>query len=242
MGHFNRRIFGKVSEETMIQHVAIIMDGNRRWAKEKKLPSFAGHKKGYQQIEKIVECAKEHGIPYITFWAFSTENWQRNEKEVSFLMDLFRTALRGNLLKKLIKNGGRIRVLGNLIAFPDDIQKEIAKLVEESKSNTTIQVNIALNYGGREEILHAVQQIISNNVKSEDITEELISHYLYTKDIPDPDLIIRTGGAQRLSGYLPWQSVYSELYFTDTYWPDFDEKNFDIAIAEYERRERRFGR
>jgi len=218
------------------------MDGNRRWAREKRLPAFAGHRKGYQQIEKIVERAKDHGIPYITFWAFSTENWERDKKEVTYLMDLFRTALRGNLLKKLIKKGGRINVLGNLIAFPEDIQKGIAKVMEESKDNTKIQVNIALNYGGREEILNAVQQIVSDNVNITDITEELFSQYLYTKGQPDPDLIIRTGGAQRLSGYLPWQSVYSELYFTDAYWPDFDEKAFDEALEEYAQRERRFGK
>ena len=218
------------------------MDGNRRWAKEKRLPAFAGHRKGYQQIEKIVERAKDHGIPYITFWAFSTENWERDKKEVTYLLDLFRTALRGSLLKKLIKKGGRINVLGNIAAFPEDIQKGIAKVMEDSKDNTKIQVNIALNYGGREEILQAVQQIVSENIDRADITEELFSQYLYTKNQPDPDLIIRTGGAQRLSGYLPWQSVYSELYFTDRYWPDFDEEAFDEALEEYARRERRFGK
>jgi undecaprenyl diphosphate synthase len=226
----------------MVKHVALIMDGNRRWAKKKRLPVFAGHRKGYQVIEKIVERAQQHEIPYVTFWAFSTENWERNEKEVMYLMQLFRQVLKGNLVKRLIKKGGRIKVLGNLIAFPEDIREGIARVVEESKDNTAIQVNVALNYGGREEILQAVQQIVSERVKSTDITEELFSQYLYTKDIPDPDLVIRTGGAVRLSGYLPWQSVYSELYFTDTFWPDFDEEEFDKALEEYEKRERRFGR
>lgn len=227
---------------TMIQHVAFIMDGNRRWAKKKILPAFAGHNKGYQVIEKIVERAKQHEIPYVTFWAFSTENWERNEKEVMYLMQLFRQVLKGRLVKRLIKRGGRIRVIGNLIAFPEDIRKGIARVVEESKENTAIQVNVALNYGGREEILQAVQQIVSKKIKSDDITEKLFSQYLYTKDMPDPDLIIRTGGAQRMSGYLPWQSVYSELYFTDTLWPDFDGDAFDKALEEYGKRERRFGR
>ncbi len=225
----------------MIQHIAFIMDGNRRWAREKKLPSLLGHKKGYTQIEKIVNHAQKLNIPYITFWAFSTENWKRDQEEVSYLMDLFRKALRGNLLKKLMKNGGKIRILGNVMAFPPDIREDIAKVVEDSKDNTGIQVNIALNYGGREEIVQAVQQIVSDKVQTIDITSDLLSDYLYTKNLPDPDLVIRTGGAQRLSGYLAWQCVYSELYFTETYWPDFDEKAFGKAIEEYERRERRFG-
>ncbi|HWY78725.1 MAG TPA: polyprenyl diphosphate synthase [Candidatus Sulfotelmatobacter sp.] len=226
----------------MIQHVALIMDGNRRWAKEKKLPTVFGHQKGYKQIEKIVESAQEHEINYVTFWAFSTENWKRNEEEVSHLMNLFRKALKSNLFKKLMRNNCKICILGNLNAFPKDIQSDVAEVVEESKNNRGIQINIALNYGGREEIVHAVQQIISDNVDQAAITNDLISQYLYTKDQPDPDLIIRTGGAQRLSGYLPWQSTYSELYFTDTYWPDFDGKAFDKAIKEFEKRERRFGK
>lgn len=218
------------------------MDGNRRWAKEKNLPAFAGHRRGYKQIENIVTRAKEHGIPYVTFWAFSTENWQRSEKEVGYLLNLFRQVLKGNLLADLIKKGGRICILGDISAFPKDIQEDIAQVIEESKDNTAIQVNVALNYGGRDEIVRAVQQIVSEKLNKTDITESLISQYLYTKNQPDPDLIIRTGGALRLSGYLPWQSVYSELYFTDTYWPDFDEKAFDQALEEYSRRERRFGK
>jgi undecaprenyl diphosphate synthase len=145
-------------------------------------------------------------------------------------------------LQKLIKKGGRTHVLGDLKAFPDDIQKGITKVIEDSKDNTKIHVNIALNYGGRAEIIHAVQQIVSENIAKENITEELLSQHLYTRGQPDPDLIIRTGGMQRLSGYLPWQSIYSELYFTDTYWPDFNAEAFDKAIEEYERRERRFGK
>jgi undecaprenyl diphosphate synthase len=226
----------------MIQHVALIMDGNRRWAKEKKLPAFAGHQKGYQQIEKIVNRADELEIEYITFWAFSTENWTRSKDEVTYLLNLFRKILKGKLFDKLIKKNGKLCVLGNISTFPKDLQKEIARVIEESKDNTGIQINIALNYGGREEILQAVQKIVIDKINNEDITEELFSQYLYTSKQPDPDLIIRTGGAQRLSGYLPWQSVYSELYFTDIYWPDFGVDEFDRAIEEYERRERRFGK
>jgi len=226
----------------MIRHVALIMDGNRRWAKEKKLPAFLGHQKGYRQIEKIVNRADELGIAYITFWAFSTENWKRSKDEVTYLLNLFRKVLRGKLLDKLIKKNGKIYVLGNISAFPQDLQKEIARVIEESKDNTGIQVNIALNYGGREEILQAVQKIATDKIDPEEITEELFSQYLYTKGQPDPDFIIRTGGSLRLSGYLPWQSVYSELYFTDAFWPDFGVKEFDEAIEEYKRRERRFGK
>lgn len=226
----------------MIQHIALIMDGNRRWAKEKKLPVFLGHQKGYQQIEKIVNRADEIGIKYITFWAFSTENWERSQAEVMYLLNLFRKVLKGKLLDKLIKKNGKIFVLGNISAFPEDLQKEIARVMEESKKNTGIQVNIALNYGGREEIVQAVQKIVTDKIDQKEITEDLFSQYIYTKNQPDPDLIIRTGGAMRLSGYLPWQGVYSELYFTEAYWPDFGVHEFDEAIAEYERRERRFGK
>jgi undecaprenyl diphosphate synthase len=231
----------------MLQHVALIMDGNRRWAKERNLPAFAGHQKGYRQIEKIVTRAQELGICFITFWAFSTENWKRNDDEVSYLLNLFRKVFKGKLFHKLMKNGGKICVLGNTGIFPEDIQKMIREVVEKSKNNSGIQLNIALNYGGREEIVHAVNKILEefkrSPIKSEmTIDEELFSDYLYTKGQPDPELIIRTGGAKRLSGYLPWQSIYSELYFTDTYWPDFGVKGFDKAIEEYERRERRFGK
>jgi undecaprenyl diphosphate synthase len=226
----------------MIKHVALIMDGNRRWARAKNLPAFAGHQKGYRQIEKIVNRAQELGIRYITFWAFSTENWKRNEEEVAYLLNLFRKVFKSNLFEKLMKKGGKISVLGNTAAFPQDIQDMIKEVIEKSKKNTGIQLNIALNYGGREEIVHAVQKIVSDKIDQDEITEELLSQYLYTKGQPDPDLIIRTGGAKRLSGYLPWQSTYSELYFVDTYWPDFGVKGFDKAIEVFENRERRFGK
>jgi len=226
----------------MIQHIAIIMDGNRRWAKERHLPTLIGHAKGYERIEKIVAHADKLGIKYITFWAFSTENWKRNKEEVAYLLNLFRKVLKGNMLKKMLQNNGKLQVLGDVTAFPDDIQKEINRVLQDSKHNTGITINIALNYGGRMEIINAVKNIISNKIKRTDITESVISQYLYTNSLPDPDLIIRTGGEQRLSGYLPWQSIYSELYFTDEYWPDFGEESFDKALQEYAHRERRFGK
>ena len=222
------------------QHIAFIMDGNRRWAKDRHLLTFAGHKAGYHNLERIVEHAKKLGIKYVTFWAFSTENWKRDKKEVSFLLDLLKTQLKGDMLKRMIDKGGRITILGDITPFSDEMKKGLKDVEERSKDNETIFVNIGLNYGGRAEILHAVNAIIKST--TEEVTEEIFSSFLYTKGQPDPDLIIRTGGDQRLSGYLPWQGVYSELYFTNTYWPDFDEKAFDKALDEYAARERRFGK
>lgn len=226
----------------MITHVAFIMDGNRRWARERGLPTFFGHRKGYLSLEKIINHAYDRGIKHLTFWAFSTENWSRDTKEVSYLLNLFRRALKGKMIHKLLRRGGKIQLIGDLSAFPKDIQEESARVEDISKDNSAITINIALNYGGRAEIAHAVKKIISEGINEADITTELISQYLYTNDQPDPDMIIRTGGEKRLSGYLPWQSVYSELYFTKTYWPDFDEKEFDKAIEEFQDRQRRFGK
>lgn len=224
------------------QHVAIIMDGNRRWAREHKLEIVKGHSRGTEILESLIEHASDKGIKYMTFWAFSTENWNRSKVEVAMLMEVFRKFLNSPVVDRLIQKGVKLQVLGAYTAFPQDIVQRIDKIIAASKQNTAITINIALNYGGRLELIRAVQQIIADNVNPTDITEQTISHYLYTKDIPDPDLIIRTGGSFRLSGYLPWQSVYSELYFTDTYWPDFDMEEFNKALEEYAQRERRFGK
>lgn len=222
------------------QHVAMIMDGNRRWARRKKLPVFFGHRSGFNRIEPLVRHAESLGITYLTFWAFSTENWNREKKEVDALMNLFRRMFSGSLVAKLKKNNVRVKTLGDITAFPKDIEKDIEDVVADTKNNTGITVNFALNYGGRAEILRAVQKIITE--KPKEITEKIFSDYLYTANQPNPDLIIRTGGEQRLSGYLPWQSTYSELYFTNTFWPDFDKKKFNEAIIDYISRERRFGK
>ena len=225
----------------MIKHIAFIMDGNRRWAKEKGLPTFTGHAKGFHRIEQVVDQADFCGIKYVTFWAFSTENWKRDPEEVAYLLKIFRKVFGGNLIKKLIAKGGKVSIFGDLSAFPEDIQDLTKKLIEQTQENKGIHINFALNYGGRSEITRAVQKITSENINSADITTELISQYLDTKNQPDPDMIVRTGGEYRLSGYLPWQSVYSELYFTDVYWPDFDKKEFDKVLEEFAKRERRFG-
>lgn len=222
------------------QHVAMIMDGNRRWAKSKKLPLFFGHRSGFNRIEPLVVHAESLGITHLTFWAFSTENWNREKKEVDALMNLFRRMFSGSMVTKLKKNGVRIKALGDISAFPKDIADGIKKVIDETKNNTKITVNFALNYGGRAEILMAVKNVIKANPK--ELTDELFSSYLYTFGQPDPDLIIRTGGEQRLSGYLPWQSTYSELFFIKPYWPDFSEEVFNQVMLDYVSRERRFGK
>lgn len=221
------------------QHVAFIMDGNRRWAKGRKLPIIFGHRKGYGRIEEIVKHAKAKGIKYVTFWAFSTENWNREKKEVDDLMKVFREVFKKSSMNKLMAEGALISVFGDLTPFPKDIQENVEKLMDDTRNNTNIQVNFALNYGGRPEILRAVSLLIEKGLA---ITEENVSNNLYSQGQPDPDLLIRTGGELRLSGYLPWQSVYSELYFTDVLWPDFDSKQLDQAVEEYETRQRRFGK
>lgn len=223
-----------------IAHIAIIMDGNRRWARLHALPAFFGHQKGYKKIEAIAECALKNHISFLTFWAFSTENWKRDEKEVAYLLDLFREAFKGNWMEELTDRGVRIRVLGDITRFPSDIQKQIGQIVETSKDNCAITVNIALNYGGKAEILQAVNSILKEGKSS--IDEDQFQSYLYTAGQPDPDIIVRTGGEQRLSGFLPWQSVYSEFYFTKKYWPDFDEKEFEKVLIEFKKRKRRFGK
>jgi undecaprenyl diphosphate synthase len=223
------------------QHIAIIMDGNRRWAKEHKLETVMGHNKGTEIIESVIEHASGKGVAYMTFWAFSTENWKRSKVEVTMLMDIFRKFLNGPVVTRLIAKGVKLQAIGDYTAFPDDIVTDMNRVIEESKDNSVITVNIALNYGGRLEIVQAVQKIVSKNIDPADINAETIAQHLYTNNMPDPDLIIRTGGEQRLSGYLLWQSEYSELYFTDVLWPDFTPKELDKALEEYIRRDRRFG-
>jgi len=223
----------------MIRHVGFIMDGNRRWARERRLPLAVGHTKGYQAIEPLIAYANKRGIKYLTFWAFSTENWNRDQKEVEVLLQIFRHIFQGQFIKKLHKNGVKINILGEIEAFPKDLVEKIKDLIVLTKNNSAITVNIGLNYGGRAEILRAVNNILKEEVKTVD--EKSFISYLYTKDQPDPDLIIRTGGEQRLSGFLPWQSVYSELYFPEVYWPDFNEQEFEKALVEFENRQRRFG-
>lgn len=224
-----------------LNHVAIIMDGNRRWAKQKGLSAYEGHAYAAQHaIEPLIEECVRLKIPFVTFWAFSTENWKRDKEEITALFKIFRAAL-GTLAIRFIKKGAKLKLLGDITRFPSDIAKKSLEMMQKSKGNTAITVTFALNYGGRDEILRAIKKIVKKNISEEKITEELFSGYLDTAGIPDPDLIIRTGGEQRLSGYLPWQSVYAELYFTKTLFPDFSPKELNKALNEFGKRDRRFG-
>ena len=227
-------------------HVAIIMDGNRRWAAKHGLGAVEGHRVAAEKtIEPVVERAIELGIKYLTFWAFSTENRNRDKMELSGLFSVFREALKTGL-KRLSEKGVKIRVIGNIDWFPKDIVKRVKDMLTLTKENDAITVSFALNYGGRDEILRAVKKLINEvevgRVSIERVDEAEFSNQLDTVGIPDPDLIIRTGGEMRLSGYLPWQAVYAELYFTKILFPDFSPKQFDKALVDFSKRDRRFGK
>ena len=232
------------NKENMPAHIAIIMDGNRRWAKKQGKSASYGHKEGAKTLENIVRYANKIGLQYITVYAFSTENWKRAEEEVKALMMLLQSYL-DDYSKRADTENIKVKILGDISALSEGMQKSIKKCTERTKDNTGVTFNIALNYGGRDEILKAVKQIAGkvkeNKIEPEDITEEMISENLYTKDEPDPDLVIRTSGELRLSNFLPWQSVYSELLFIDKNWPDFKEEDLDNAIIEYQKRTRKFG-
>lgn len=225
-------------------HIAVIMDGNRRWAKNKNLDVRLGHKKGAETLENIVRYCNKIGIKYLTVYAFSTENWKRSKEEVGALMLLLQNYL-DDFAKRADTENIRINMLGNREELSKGLLKSIDNAIERTKNNTGINFNVAFNYGGRDEIVRAVKKIASdvkdNIVNIEVINEELISNSLYTKNIPDPDLMIRTSGEIRTSNFLPWQLVYSELYFTDKLWPDFTEDDLEKAIEEYKRRNRKFG-
>ena len=232
-------------EKTNIpNHIAIIMDGNRRWARERKIDYRLGHKEGAKTLEKIVRYSKKVGIKYITVYAFSTENWKRSEEEVGALMLLLKTYL-DDYSKRADSENIKVKVLGDISALSEGLQKSIKKCEERTKDNDGILFCIGINYGGRDEIVHAVKNIAedvkNNKLDVDDISEKLIDDYLYTVGIPDPDLVIRTSGELRTSNFLPWQIVYSEFLFLDKYWPDFSEEDIDLAIEEYQRRNRKFG-
>ncbi len=226
------------------KHVAIIMDGNGRWAKKRSLPRIMGHRAGADALRRVSRFAGHMGIEYITVYAFSTENWKRSDEEVSGLMSLLLDYLK-NAEKELGGDEVRIRVIGDPARFSDEIQQQIKRVEAVTKDNKAVTVTLALNYGGRDELVHAVKAIakeVQNGKTDPDsIDEKTVSRHLYTYDMPDPDLVIRTSGELRLSNYLLWQTSYSELYFTDTLWPDFDEKEFTKAIDAYLSRSRRFG-
>ena len=223
------------------KHIGIIMDGNRRWATEKGLPPFEGHRYGVSTVRKIIRHCFDRGVKYLTLFTFSTDNWSRPKKEVDFLLRLIKLLIRKEVEKLHIKKI-RVNILGRVEEFPKLLRQEMYRAMEKTKSNTKGVLNLALNYGGRVEILDAVKKIISSGLKAQELTEETISQNMYAPDISDPDLIIRTSGELRTSGFLLWEAAYAELYFTKKYWPDFEEKDLDGAIEEYSRRQRRFGK
>jgi len=230
-----------LNKENLPKHVGIIVDGNRRWAKERKLPTFAGHKKGAERIEEIVKYAQELGIKIITIYAFSTENWKRVEEETSYLMELFETYAR-NKMEDANDLGVQVRILGDLQGLPNSLQEVLSKLITLTRSNEKLILNLALNYGGRDELVRTFRKLLLINMTASKLTEELININLDTAGLPDPDMIIRTSGEQRLSNFLPWQGTYAELYFPKVNWPDFDKKQLDIALEEYQKRQRRMGK
>jgi undecaprenyl diphosphate synthase len=223
------------------RHVAIIMDGNGRWAKQRHLPRFAGHKRGVEAVRAAVQACGERGIEYLTLFAFSSENWRRPAEEVALLMQLFHGAL-ANEVDKLHRNGVRLKVVGDLQRFDPKIRQSIERAETLTGENRKLTLTIAANYGGRWDILQALRLCLKNNDSKKEILEEDVAPYLAMSYAPEPDLFIRTGGEQRISNFLLWQLAYSELYFTETLWPDFDAAALDEAIASYRSRERRFGR
>ena len=233
-----------INKEYMPNHIGIIMDGNRRWAKEQGIDTKLGHKAGAENLEKLAYFANDIGLKYLTVYAFSTENWKRTEEEIGALMLLLKTYV-DKFLKKASSNNIRIRILGDLERLNPDLRDSIKKIVKESSGNTGLTLNIAFNYGGRAEITKAVKDIskkvLKNEMNVEDITEEVISNNLYTCGNPDPDLLIRTGGEIRISNFLLWQLAYTEFLFVQKYWPDFNEEDLINAIATFQNRNRKFG-
>lgn len=222
------------------RHVGIIMDGNGRWAKARGLPRTEGHRQGKENLRRILEACVEFGVEILTIYAFSTENWERPPSEVRALMTILNLVL-DQEVRKLHKNGVQVRHIGKMDGVDPRLQKKIAGACEYTKNNTRLILNVAFNYGGRDEIVQAVRHIVADGIPPEQITEDLLSHYLYTGDLPDPDLIIRTGGEFRLSNFLIWQAAYAEYYSTPVFWPDFDKEELRKAIIVYSQRTRRFG-
>jgi undecaprenyl diphosphate synthase len=222
-------------------HIAIIMDGNGRWAEQRGLPRIEGHRAGAESIRLVITTLAEYGVKFLTFYVFSTENWFRPPSEVRDLVHLLSEEVERET-EALHQKGVKICHLGGLSNLPKKLQRQIQQALELTRNNTTMTLSIAFDYGGRAEIVQAVRAIVRQGIPADKIDETLFGHYLRTANLPDPDLIIRTGGEKRLSNFLPWQSAYSELYFTPVLWPDFDREEIEKALGDYSRRERRFGR
>ncbi|MDH7478980.1 MAG: isoprenyl transferase [Syntrophomonadaceae bacterium] len=239
-----RRWEAMINFAELPQHVAIIMDGNGRWAHARGLPRTAGHRVGVQTLKETVNLCGEIGIPILTVYAFSTENWKRPAEEVEFLMQLLVEYI-GRELDELHRQGVRVRILGETAELPEQVRREVQRAMETTAANTGLLLNVAVNYGGRRELLRAIrelcQQAREGRLRPEEITEDLVSGCLYTQGLPDPDLLIRPSGEMRLSNFLLWQVAYTEFWFNNVLWPDFRREHFYQAIAEYQRRNRRFG-
>ena len=227
--------------EKVPTHVAIIMDGNGRWARQRGLPRSEGHRQGTENLRRIIRAAVEFGVEIMTIYAFSTENWSRPRREVMLLMRILEMVI-DRELQELHKEGVQIRHIGELDGIEGRLARKVMEACEYTKNNQRLILNVAFNYGGRDEIVHAVQNIVRDGIDPDDITQATISDYIYTRDLPDPDLIIRTSGEFRLSNFLIWQGAYSEIFTTETYWPDFDRSEFHEALQEFGRRRRRFGK
>jgi undecaprenyl diphosphate synthase len=234
-----------LKRELLPKHVAVIMDGNGRWAKRQGLPRIIGHKHGVDALKDLLRCCKDWGIGALTAYAFSTENWKRPQEEVEFLMTLFQRVLRQEL-REMVEENVQIRFVGNLQALPRILQEEISRSMEETKDNRAIRFTVATNYGGRQEILQACRaiadQVKQGLLQPDEIDEATFERHLYTAGICDPDLLIRTSGEMRISNFLLWQMAYAEIYITETLWPDFDRAEFHRALFAYQQRERRFGK
>lgn len=227
--------------EKVPAHVAIIMDGNGRWARARGLPRLAGHRAGVDNLRRVLEACAEFGIQYLTIYAFSTENWERPPDEVRGLINILEEVI-DRQLYELHENGVQLRHLGRLEGLGPRLQEKVRQAIELTRLNQKIVLNIAWNYGGRDEIVRCIRQMMADGIRPEQVDEELIHRYLYTADCPDPDLVIRTSGEMRLSNFLIWQAAYSEWYFPRVYWPDFGRQELLEALSEYAQRERRFGR
>ena len=234
-----------IDKERLPRHVAIIMDGNGRWATSRGLTRIAGHRRGKDSVKEVVETARRLGIPYLSLYAFSSENWQRPRDEVSALMRFLRHYLVAEM-KRMMKNGIRLVAIGNLRRLPREVQAALRNAVERTRANDGMTVILAVSYGGREELTeaarHIARQVRRNELDPDDVDQALVASHLSTAGIPDPDLLIRTSGEMRISNFLLWQIAYTEIYVTETLWPDFREQEFLQAIAHFQRRERRFGR
>lgn len=228
------------AEPGMPNHVAVIMDGNGRWAVERGLPRYEGHRAGLENVRRVLRCFVKNDVKYVTLFAFSTENWTRPAAEVEALMDLLGVALREEV-GPLHEEGVRVRHIGRPDALSAGLQKEMRRAAELTRNNTTLTLNVAINYGGRAEVIEAVRAMVTDRLDPSEITEEVFERYLYTARLPDPDLIVRTAGEMRLSNFLLWQSAYSEYYSTPVTWPDFDEDEVEKALAAFRRRRRRYG-